>query len=500
MTVDSTYSKPFLSVADQIRRLRVRGMDCGDPHVAALALERCGYYRLSGYWHTSREWDSADGQPSYDEDGRERRRDEFVSGASLEHAVRVHDFDHDLRSRVLKVLETIEVAFRFYIGHRAGAIDRFAHLRPELLDALRLTPGGEKSTPTTRYKEWREEYLREENRARGQFVDHFRRRYGPSLPVWVATEVMSFGTLTRLYALMPRRDREVLAGRFQVLLGDGREDDGTLGKWLSALRLVRNICAHHGRLWNRTLDRTLSVPGRWAAEAGPLETVFVPGTVYNKLYHVLVVMRYLMLTIDPQDKRVLEITTFLEKEAAKSGVGLDQMGFPDGWQSQPLWMGACELSTSAGRAARILDRVDCWSKTALKEWMATTRTWPPADHSGGKTKKTPHAELKSYVDYGAVLTVTLTTAPTFPRFQFRDGLIIAPAAELHRRARELLHGDDDLSQTERIIDWWHRPHPDTAGSAADLRSPRELLEEMTDREFTEWSTANDVLRTLLSSC
>lgn len=54
--LESTYEKPFLTVPEQIRRLRERGMDCGDDAYATEVLQRYGYYRLSGYWYVYRDW------------------------------------------------------------------------------------------------------------------------------------------------------------------------------------------------------------------------------------------------------------------------------------------------------------------------------------------------------------------------------------------------------------------------------------------------------------
>ncbi|MDR7293993.1 hypothetical protein HMPREF3160_06910 [Arthrobacter sp. HMSC06H05] len=83
----STYAKPFLIVPEQVRRLRERGMDCGDDAYAAQILERYGYYRLSGYRHIYRDrpvppaWQFSD-------DGREIRLDTFAPGTSLAHVLR----------------------------------------------------------------------------------------------------------------------------------------------------------------------------------------------------------------------------------------------------------------------------------------------------------------------------------------------------------------------------------------------------------------------------
>lgn len=68
----SSYAKPYFTVPEQIALLRERGMDCGDDAFASNILERCNYYRLSGYWFPYREYP----QPPLrwkDEDGREIR-------------------------------------------------------------------------------------------------------------------------------------------------------------------------------------------------------------------------------------------------------------------------------------------------------------------------------------------------------------------------------------------------------------------------------------------
>lgn len=271
---DSTYAKPFFTVPEQIRRLRERGMECGTDAYASGILERYGYYRLSGYWHPYRKRPTPP-DPVYDDNGLEIRLGSFVNGTNLAHVVALYDFDHQLRSRLSDVLSTIEIAFRFYIGHRLGKADKFAHRSPRTLDAVAETKGQpfllawngtmqqashSYTKPTRAYREWLEEYDRHERRARDSFVSHFRKKYGPHLPIWVATEVMSFGLLSTLYNLMPQIDQEILAARFQVYTADGKGDRGSLSNWLNNLRNVRNICAHYGRVWNRTFDVLIDAP------------------------------------------------------------------------------------------------------------------------------------------------------------------------------------------------------------------------------------------------
>lgn len=172
---DSTYAKPFLTIPEQIRQLRQRGMVCGDDVYAADVLERYGYYRLSGYWHLYRDRPERPAH-RFDEEGREIRLDTFMPGTSLAHVVSLYEFDHELRIRLADALSTIETAFRFFIGHRLGRIDTFAHRRPWALGATRQEHPSTPPEPTTAYRDWLAEYDRHEKRARGDFVVHFRQQ------------------------------------------------------------------------------------------------------------------------------------------------------------------------------------------------------------------------------------------------------------------------------------------------------------------------------------
>lgn len=64
------------------------------------------------------------------------------------------------------------------------------------------------------------------------------------LPVWAATELMDWGSLTYLYGFSPRDVQDAVAGACELRAPQ-------LTSWLKALNLVRNTCAHHGRLFNR---------------------------------------------------------------------------------------------------------------------------------------------------------------------------------------------------------------------------------------------------------
>ncbi|MFX4270875.1 Abi family protein [Propionibacteriaceae bacterium Y1685] len=488
-TPDSTYAKPFLTIPEQIQRLRTRGMDCGTETFAAGVLERYGYYRLSGYWHLYR----ARPEPPadrFDKDGREIRLDSFMPETSLAHVVALYEFDHELRTRLSDFISMVETSFRFHIGHRLGRADRFAHRRPDDLGALRSADPSESPEPTTAYREWLEEYDRHEKRARGDFVVHFRETYGPHLPIWVATEVMSFGVLSGLYDLMPQGDQEILAARFQICTADGSGDRGALSNWLNNIRNVRNICAHYGRLWNRTFDVVIDAPGQTRADPSHLLASLADKGVDNKLYGVLLILRHLMLSIAPERSDVVDFADFIEARSQEIGFSMLQLGFPDDWRSSPVWDRGFALDTSPMLAASLLDRAEC--RTAAETRASLTgaevidaeydRT---PEQAARAMKAAQRSLLRAYRKYQVVIEVELGKTRHYPAFQFRDGKIIDALAEINRMFATTYADTDPTLLASALLDWWQTSHSGLPkGPDGSDRSPADLLHSVSERDFT----------------
>ncbi|MGH3976191.1 MAG: Abi family protein [Pseudonocardiaceae bacterium] len=501
---DSTYAKPFLTIPEQARRLRERGMDCGTDAFAFSVLERYGYYRLSGYWHLHRAR-PVPPHPQFDDDGREIRLDSFVDGTTLAHVVSLYDFDHELRTRLSDVLSAIETALRFFVGHRLGRADQFAHRKPETLDAVReveppiLTRVWDaimkrsspiRFEPTKTYHEWLQEYDRHEKRARDVFVLHFREKYGPHLPIWVATEVMSFGVLSNLYTLMPQVDQEILAARFQIHTADGHGDRGALANWLNNLRNVRNICAHYGRVWNRTFDVQINAAGQTRKDADNHLSRLADDGVKNKLYGVLLILRHLLLSIGPDRTDVIDLADFISTESQRLQIRMHQLGFPDGWKSDPIWDPGFILDRAPMLAASLLDRAPSLSTTDTRAALVG------AEVKASEVPRNPEQEqraksaaqrklLKDYRRYNVIVEIVVGETKYYPTFQFRDGKIIDALAEVNKTLSEKCVDAHPVDVASALLDWWQTPHPDVPKDADGLsRSPLDLLNSVTEAEFT----------------
>ena len=118
------YTKPWLSLEQQVERLVSRGVDVGDRDRAAELLKAIGYYRLTGYLYPFRE-----SKQYVDDDGRARTRvlSGYRPGTTLHHVESIIDFDRRLRMLVMDGVERIEVAVRMQVGYVLGRSSAFAH-------------------------------------------------------------------------------------------------------------------------------------------------------------------------------------------------------------------------------------------------------------------------------------------------------------------------------------------------------------------------------------
>lgn len=89
---------------------------------------------------------------------------------------------------------------------------------------------------------------KEVSRSHDDFIiEHFHKYNEPDLPpVWKTLEVISIGTLSKLYAnFLAVAAKHAVAREFSL------RHHQFLRSWLECLAVLRNCCAHHSRLSNR---------------------------------------------------------------------------------------------------------------------------------------------------------------------------------------------------------------------------------------------------------
>lgn len=325
----STYAKPYLSFQQQLGLLKSRGLGVTDDAAALSWLRRIGYYRLSAYWYPLRSREIV--QDPDTAQLKVVRQDAFVSGANFEHALDLYIFDNRLRLLMIDAIERIEVAFRVEVSHLLGAKDTFAHVNPAMLHGNFTKKVG--ASGKTQHQEWLEKYERALSRSKEDFFLHFQAKYGEPLPIWVAVELWDFGMLSNFYRGMTTADRAAIAANYGVT------DSSVFASWLRSMNFVRNVAAHHSRLWNKNLIDQPKFPRRGEINAfDPLvANPQISADISSRLYSVLCILLYLLKVCNPNSSWQRRLRELLDAFPQIAGLSLSDMGFPSGWESHDFW-------------------------------------------------------------------------------------------------------------------------------------------------------------------
>ncbi len=226
------YNKPPLTYQEQIDLLARRGLIIKDRDKAEQFLAAVNYYRFSAYCIPF-----------------EESRHKFRPNVYFEQVQKLYEFDRQLRFLIDEALEIIEIAVRsriaYYLSHQYGA---FVH------------EDASKFFQRFNHTEWITKVHEEAERSQETFITHYKNTYEdfPKIPLWIAVEIMSFGSLSKLFHNLMRRDQITVAKHFGF-------HSNILASWLHTFVYIRNICAHHSRLWNRELAIAMKIPKdeRW---------------------------------------------------------------------------------------------------------------------------------------------------------------------------------------------------------------------------------------------
>lgn len=297
-----TYQKPALTFNDQLEHLKKRGLIINDHSHALLQLSTISYYRLSAYWY-----------PFRLKDGNGDSTNKFVEGTSFDDVISLYEFDRHLRLFVIDAIERVEVYLRtlitYHLGHSYGA---FGHTDPNNFH------------PQFRHTEWLSKLEDEVKRSNDAFISHYKNKYSgfPTLPIWMLTEVMSLGSLSFCYLGLEHNDKKAISGKLNL-------HHKRLADWLHKLTYIRNVCAHHSRLWNRELairPENSSFP-EWKPPITPRN---------DRVFYILLMLRYLLRTTNNGDSWCKQCNALIEPIAAHDKWRL-AMGMPENWKEHPIW-------------------------------------------------------------------------------------------------------------------------------------------------------------------
>jgi abortive infection bacteriophage resistance protein len=321
------YVKPWLSIGDQIEKLAAKGVRIADRGVAGSVLREVGYYRLTGYLYPFRESSFVT-----DDDGRRRIevQDRYRAGTEFAAAEALIAFDRSLRLLVIEGVERIEVAVRTQVGHVLGEHAPFAHEDGSLFTEAFTARRADASDDSSAHTAWLQRVRDRQDSSDESFVAHFRAKYDDRMPIWALTEILELGHLARLYGGLRNDVATRIAREFGV------PTKKTMLSWLASVNYVRNVAAHHARLFNRKL---VVVPRRPKHGEVPLLTHLSATSAPKEfgVYSTLAVMAYLIKSI-PSDRDWAErLAALLKAFPSTRDIDVSSMGVGAGWLDEALW-------------------------------------------------------------------------------------------------------------------------------------------------------------------
>ena len=294
------FSKPALSVKDQVALLRQRGLLIADEVSAQHHLTQIGYYRLSGY------------MLPFQKGGQGQDRHQFRAGIDFAEVLDVYDFDRELRLVIMNGIERIEVAVRAAISDTMSK----SHSPHWLTDSNLFEKPAEHQGILDKVKR---DIHPNDSRKRDVFIDHYFSNYDlPTMPpCWMVFEAMSFGTASYLLGKLKIAHRKAISARFNV-------PEPVFLSWCHSLSYLRNLCAHHARVWNRIFTIKPMVSKAYTDDLTP----------NTRIYAQLVAMRIFLKQVSPTSSWHRDLADLFVDHPR---VTPNRVGFKPDWRNRTVW-------------------------------------------------------------------------------------------------------------------------------------------------------------------
>jgi len=328
------YKKIWLSYDEQYSLLYQRGMSFENysKDKALRKLEFIGYYRLSGYSHAFR------CSPS---------DEKFIEGTKFKDIIELYKFDRKLKLLLLDAIERIEVAVRACLAYQlsnvsVSFIDSDSNFE---LDRIvtnnnnrrkNKKTGGVSDTLKVKnvlhdLREKISEKINSSSRKNEPAIEHLISTYKEPYPLWITIQIFDFSDLCNLYQIISLDLAKNVSNKFGVV------SPAIFLSWLQSIRVVRNICAHHGRLVNRNLSVLPKIPNvkeayKWIALWKSAE--FIDKT---KIFSIICILHHILNNIQASkswDNRIVQLLNEFPKiDIEKFDSVKKVLGCPEGWEN-----------------------------------------------------------------------------------------------------------------------------------------------------------------------
>ena len=295
------YNKIALDTPDLLAVLKQRGLQVSNDKEACEILSAISYFRLACYFRPME---------------IDRQTHRFRPDATLDQVLELYKFDTNLRDVVFSATRQIEVALRARINYHFSR-----NHTPFWFTQVDMATDGHLFVENLNGVD------RELHRTKEDFIkEHYERYDKPAFPpAWKTLETLSFGTLSKLYKnFVVKGEKKAVAEDF------GLPQHEFLISWLESLTVLRNLCAHHARIWNRRYALKPRMPKTLSGHKWLTIFSFPP----DKIYPQLCCIAYLLNAIDPHNAFANNIQKLMIDYPSIDATAL---GFPKRWEQEPLW-------------------------------------------------------------------------------------------------------------------------------------------------------------------
>lgn len=294
--------KPALTLAQQVAQLQNRGMQISDVAKAKHYLANISYYRLAGYW-----WEMQ----------ADRSTHSFKPTAKFDQVIRLYTFDRDLKLQLFDAIERLEIALRTkLIYHMSVAYGPLWYRDPNHFAS------------NHHFNQTLQKINIDFAASKEEFVVQHKANNGANHPeAWKALEVVTLNTISRLYENLKHQ----LPQKSEIANEFGLNSHNILESWLRSITYIRNIIAHHSRLWNRVLINRYRWPN------SPLSDLldYKPDNrSMKKLFPILSAILYMEKKVSPNNSTKQKLLQLLNDSPE---VPVGKMGFYHNWRNQPIW-------------------------------------------------------------------------------------------------------------------------------------------------------------------
>lgn len=289
--------KDFKTIEEQLEILRSRGITINDESLAKDFLLRNNYYRISGYSLTL------------------RNNNVFFKSATFQNIVDIYHFDHEFKHTILQYLEVIEVQMKSVYVYEFTKV----HGPAGYLDNNFFTD-------QTKHKEIlaKAEQQKIRRLPHEAYLKHFVNELKQDIPLWAYIDLFTISDISFLYSISEQPIKDAVAHTFGLTMSKGAS---ILGSYMHSMTIIRNLCAHGSRIYNRLFEQKPSLSKKE-------KTLLIKdsnGNIDNAHFYGFLLIMKRLLPADKFNEMKKSIVTLTKKYPF---VRMDYYGFRSDWQQK----------------------------------------------------------------------------------------------------------------------------------------------------------------------